>query len=345
MKRLDTDLFYDAGPILSRNAVFNFIVGGRGIGKTYGIAKKRSIQRYLKYGEQFIYLRRYREELTAARKTFFADISREFPEYAFRDAEGKAQVCRDPDAEKMEWEDMGYFVNLSTAQQFKSVSYEKVRTIVFDEFIIEKGNVQYLNNEARVMLDFYQTVDRWMDKTTVFFLANAVSIINPYFMEWDIQPNGKEFMTRQNGFICCHFPPDGKFGEAVRKTRFGQFIAGTEYEEYSVGNLFRDNSSTLIGTKTPDHRYMFTLETEAGVFSCWRHWTMVEGVTWHVQAKRPKDEKIMTMVAQAMDTDKLLIPFNSPILSSLRTAFRQGAITFDSATTRNQFIHIFNRKS
>lgn len=345
MKRLDKNLFYNYGPVRSRNGVFNFIVGGRGIGKTYG-AKKAAIDAFITKGHMFIYLRRYRDELSAARKTFFADVSREFPDYIFRDAEGKAQICRNPEAEKGDrvWEDMGYFVNLSTAQQFKSVSYERVRTIIFDEFIIEKGAVQYLTNEARVMMDFYQTVDRWMDKTTVFFLANSVSIINPYFMEWNIQPT-REWVTRNKGFIICHFPADGEFGEAVRKTRFGQFIAGTEYEAYSIGNQFRDNHESMLGDKTADHKYMFTLETETGIFSCWSHWTMETSTTWHVQAKRPGDEVVLTMVAASMDETKRLVAFNSPILGSLRTAFRHGAVTFDSPTTRNQFIHIFNRKA
>lgn len=345
MKKLDKGLFYDFGPVLSRNAVFTFCVGGRGIGKTYG-AKKLVISKYLKTGEQFIYLRRYREELSAARRTFFADVSQEFPGIAFRENQGRAELCRNPTVPKkeQEWEVCGFFVALSVSQQAKSVSYHRVRTIIYDEFIIEKGNVQYLTNEARVMLDFYSTVDRWQDKTRVLFLANAVSIINPYFLEWRIEPDGSEYMTRKNGFICCHFPESGEFGDAVRKTRFGQFIEGTEYADYSIGNQFRDNGVSMIGDKSEKHRYMFTLETEAGIFSCWRHWDMVNGVTWHLQARRPKEERHITMVASSMTESKTFMQFNDPILASLRTSFRQGACTFDSPTTRNSFIHIFNRK-
>lgn len=345
MKKLDKSLFYSFGPILSRNAVFNFCVGGRGIGKTYGAAKL-GIKNYLKDGQQFIYLRRYREELAAARKTFFAAVAQEFPGVEFRENGNKGELCRTPDAEKKDkvWETVCYFVNLSTAQQFKSVNYSRVTLIIFDEFIIEKGNVQYLTNEARVMLDFYSTVDRWQDKTRVLFLANAVTIINPYFMEWNIQPNGQEFMTRGKGFVCVHFPQDGAFGDAVRKTRFGQFIEGTEYADYSIGNQFRDNGTSMLGNKTPDHKYCFTLETDGGTFSCWRAWDIVNSTTWHVQAKRPKEEATVTLVPARMTPDKVLVNFSDPVLSSLRTAFRQGVVTFDAAATRNAFIHIFNRK-
>ena len=53
--------YYDYGPVLSRNAVFNMIMGARGLGKTYG-AKKLVIKEFINHGNQFIYLRRYKEE-------------------------------------------------------------------------------------------------------------------------------------------------------------------------------------------------------------------------------------------------------------------------------------------
>ena len=50
--------WYSPTNIKSYNKFLNFIIGGRGIGKTYGF-KKDCISRYKKKGKQFIYLRRY----------------------------------------------------------------------------------------------------------------------------------------------------------------------------------------------------------------------------------------------------------------------------------------------
>ena len=47
--------------ILSRNAVFNIIVGPRGDGKTFA-AKEKAINNAIRKGEQFILLRRYKTE-------------------------------------------------------------------------------------------------------------------------------------------------------------------------------------------------------------------------------------------------------------------------------------------
>ena len=52
-------MYYDYDKISSYNATFNMIITNRGFGKTYG-AKKRAINKFLKKGEQFIYVRRYK---------------------------------------------------------------------------------------------------------------------------------------------------------------------------------------------------------------------------------------------------------------------------------------------
>ena len=60
-------MYWDINKSLSYNALFNFIVGNRGAGKTYG-SKKYVINRFLKYGEQFVYIRRFKDELKKIKK-------------------------------------------------------------------------------------------------------------------------------------------------------------------------------------------------------------------------------------------------------------------------------------
>ena len=52
--------WYSFDRINSYNAFFHFILTNRGYGKSYG-AKKRCIDRFLKYGEQFVYVTRYKQ--------------------------------------------------------------------------------------------------------------------------------------------------------------------------------------------------------------------------------------------------------------------------------------------
>jgi len=343
--------YYEYNKVLSYNGTYNFIVGGRGLGKTFG-GKKKAFNDFIKTGDQFIYLRRYKPELAASKQTFFADIMHEFPNYDFRVSGGEAQIAPKSDAgEKTRaWLTMGYFIALSQAQANKSVSFHNVKTIIFDEFIIEVGNSHYISNEATVFNNFYSTVDRWQDKTKVFFLANSVSIMNPYFMEYNIKPDetGKEFVTsnsvvvnnKKKFFIVCHFPDAENFKNSVYETAFGQFIKETEYANYAVGNEFADNAGNLINAKGAEARYLFSLETKKGKFSVW-----INSFTrqYFVQAKIPKTEVVYTMLPDKMSEDKILMSFSDLPLAQLRTAFRQGRVLFDEPQTRNAFTEISKR--
>lgn len=345
--------YYDFSVIRSHNGVYNLIPGARGLGKTFG-AKEISIIDAINKGEEFIYLRRYKTELAAARDSFFADVSFKFPKKEFRIMGNRAQMRDLVDPEKYESEEeynkaskkakyitIGYFVALSTAQKMKSVSYPKVTKIIYDEFIIEKGALHYLPNEVNAFNNFYVTVDRFQDRVKVYFLANSVSIMNPYFMEWDIVPEeGREFVKREKGFIVAHFPDSAEFSKDIYSTRFGKFIQNTEYSEMAVGNQFRDNNDTLITVKGYKNKYKFSLETEFGNFSVWYD---VVNNAYYVSDKDIKNPTVYTLVIEKMDSDKVLMTVRDKPLSYLRSAFNNGRVTFNKPQTRNAFRAIFKR--
>lgn len=335
--------YYNFDRLWSYNGTYNFVVGGRGLGKTYG-AKKQAIRNFLKRGEQFILVRRYKEELSSARNTFFADIGAEFPDETFR-IQGSEAQWQDPDMldpkGKPVWKTMGYFRPLSTAQSQKGTSFPLVTLIIFDEFIIEKGNIHYLPNEAIAFNNFYSTVDRWKDKTRVLFLANSVSIDNPYFIAWDIRPAPavqRYDVGDAKGFIVCDFPEATDFANAAFQTNFGKFIAGTDYADYALGNQFSDNGDNLVDLKKASAHYIYTLEVPAMTFSVWQ-----DGNQYYCQAKLPKQETVFTMMPHRMSDNKTLMLPNDKLLQYLRSAFRHGRVVFDEPKTRNAFLEIFKK--
>lgn len=335
--------YYNYDKLYSYNGTYNFVVGGRGLGKTYG-AKQKAIKAAIKKGDQFIYLRRYKEELKAAKATFFADIEHEFPDWDFKVAGGNAVASHisSRGEKQRKWAVIGYFIALSTSQIQKSVSFPRVKTIIFDEFIIEKGALHYLPNEDIVFNNFYSTVDRYKDKTKVFFLANSVSIMNPYFLAYEIVPDeNNEFVVKFDGFMVAHFPNAEEFQSGVYETAFGKFIQGTEYAQYAVANTFTDNNDSLLELKNGKARYMFSLECKNGMFSVWHDMRKDE---YFVQEKLPKDNPIVfTLLAERMSVEKTLMTFTDRPLAYLRTAFKQGRVVFDKPTTRNTFTEIFKR--
>lgn len=336
--------YYDFSKLWSHNGYYNFILGARGTGKTYG-AKVKAIKNALRKGQEFIYLRRHKAELIKAKNSFFADVAEEFPDHDFRVngmvAEYAPASTRD-EGKTRKWFLCGYFISLSTAGTQKSVAFPKVTLIIFDEFIIMKGAVHYLPNEANLFNEFYSTVDRYKAKTRVLFLANSTSIDNPYFIEWDITPEpDQEWIVAYDGFIVCHFHDSSVFAGAVYETPFGKFIKGTEYAEYSVSNQFADNDQMLIIDKTPTARYKWTIETPKGTFAIWYDAAPAE---YYITKKRPGNELLYTIQPERMGEGKMLIEYNDRRLQVIRTSFKQGRVFFDEPQTRNAFRELFKRR-
>jgi len=337
--------YYNFDRVYSYQAKFNFICGARGLGKTYG-AKDKVIKKFLRLGEQFIYLRRFKTEMRAA-KAFFDDIAHTFDGMMFRMNGDQFEVCREPqkDRKKNDWEVMGYAIALSTAQNQKGRAFPRVRTIIFDEFIIEKGLVHYLPDEATVMTNFYSTVDRNRNNTRVLFLANSISIENPYFIKYRIRPNAvgelivsHKSPTTGRPFIVAHFVDSKEFNAAVYKTEFGEFIEGTEYADYALGNEFADNHELMIGRKPSDSEYAYTLETRDGTFSVWYY--RKEGL-FYLQEKLPGQQLKYTLLPNKVDTDNRLLVKNDEILRMLRSSFKNGLMRFDESHTRNAMLNVF----
>lgn len=91
--------------------MLNFLLGERGVGKTYG-ATKFVVNQFLKKKEEFAYIRRYKNELSESIPKFFTALknNNEFSEHMLT-SKGKKFLIDDMIA--------GYAMTLSTAQDLK----------------------------------------------------------------------------------------------------------------------------------------------------------------------------------------------------------------------------------
>jgi len=254
-------MYYDYNNVLSRNAMLNFILTNRGGGKTYGF-KKKAINNYLKKGEQFIYVRRYKTEFDDI-TTFFDDISHEYPEHTFKASKKHAYID-----DKL----VGFFVPLSTANNKKSTAYPYVKLLCFDEFIIDKKNQRYLPNEPILLDGLIETVVRQRNDLTVICLANNVTIANPYFQHWDIYPdfeNGIKTYNRGER-ICVELNADAEFIEAKIKTRWGKLNQHTKYGQHAIYNKsLSDDDSFIMNDKPSNSKFVFSFilnDNEVGIW-------------------------------------------------------------------------------
>lgn len=362
-------IYYNFQRILSYNAGYNFIVGGRGIGKTFGAQElvikdavrktvEDAVQEALISGAEFVYVRRYKDDIKVAKQTFFDAVAFKFPKLEFRVQGDFAQYAKALPSDfhqrekkeqarivkERQWTTIGYFIALSLAQKYKSTAYPRVRTIIFDEFIIEKGFTRYLPDEMNVFNGLYSTIARNRKGVRVLFLANSVSLDNPYFIALGINPDHatNEIIIMAKGWVAVHFPDAAAFDTDEFQTRFRTFITEEmeEYADYAVSNQFSDNHKLLIEGKDYKADYLYSIETEKGTYSIWSKF--LSG-TIYVQAKLPKQQNLFTIIPSRMSEEKLFLENNNPVLQQLRTAWRTGNMRFDTAATRNGMLHIFKK--
>ena len=140
-------------------------------GKSYG-AKNYVINQYRKKESQFLYLRRYENELKQIfekdknnQKDFFTDIRNEF-----------SDISLEAKQRKFYYNDniFGYAKRMTAAQDLKSGTYENIKTIVFDEYFIEKNKRYYLPNEGMLLLSIFDSVIRNRNDIKIFIIGNAV---------------------------------------------------------------------------------------------------------------------------------------------------------------------------
>lgn len=328
--------FLDFSKILSYNATLNFIIGERGVGKTYGI-KRFSVRDFIHRGHQFVYIRRYRSELDAACSGFFNALMKndEFSGYSFKikKAKGIYQFyLNDGKEEKL----MGYGMALSTAIISKSSEFPDVTNIIYDEFLIPPGNYHYLKNEVGAFLDLFETIARNRDNVRAFLIGNAVARINPFFVYFGIdEPYNSEFKTYKNGLILVAVLKNLKFREEKKETKFGHIVEGTLYSEYAIDNKWMNENGAFI-RKRPEKAYnTFNVVTPNGVLSAWRADQLL------FLSTRPGGAAISITFDETIHSENTILVSSSSVFGKiLITKYQTGALYFENEKAKAMGVKI-----
>ena len=333
-----TELYWDIQKPLSYNCLWNFVIGMRGGGKTYG-SLKYCVEQYLKYrkqGEewQFVYLRRMKtelEKLTISRGgRLFKAVEEEFPEHELK-AESNVLYC--------DKEVIGYAVPLSTASILKSDAFPNVKMIVFDEFIIDnRGTYHYLKDEVTKFLDLYETISRGRD-VKVFFLSNAVSVTNPYFdyfhldkpYNGDIQRFGKSKEILVQNFV------NEQLSQIKRESRFGKIINDTDYLDYAYNNEWLLDNDDFIEQKKQRCKYFVTLRYHDNWIGVW-----MDETDWRFYISNDVDLQYPMKFSVTTDDHKPNIMLFSAgkkfkWLQKLIEAYQLGCVRYENVKLKNWF--------
>lgn len=262
------NIYYNYDRLFSYDFLWAFVIGERGVGKSMN-AKIAMLKKYLKTGEQFIYIRRYKTELDTALATFWNDLQGNgyFEDYRLEVKKSKMLT-----EFKCNGKICGYAVPLSTANILKSTAFPKVGTIVFDEFLLDNaGTYRYLKNEVTLALDVYETVFR-LRTGKMIFLGNALNVhASPYFAYFGLElwNDEREFKTFKDGAIVVNYIRNLEYREAKKNSRFGKLIDGTEYGKYAIENQVLRENNSFIEKKPANSTFYGSLIINGFVIGIW----------------------------------------------------------------------------
>ena len=336
---MNNGIYYNFDKLFSYNFLLAFVIGERGVGKSFN-AKVAVLKKFLKTGEQFIYLRRYKTELDSALTTFWDDLQNNG---YFEDLNLKVKKNKMLTEFTCNGKTCGYAVPLSTSNILKSTAFPNVQTIIFDEFILDTcaGTYRYLKNEVTMMLDAIETIGR-LRNIQVIFLGNALSITNPYFAYFDLDlPYNSEFKTFKDGLIVVNYIKNLKYREAKRNSKFGKLIDNTAFGAYLIDNqMLRDNEH-FIAKKPANAKYYGMLIVNGNELGIW---TCSDGYLYISSKYDPNSPS--KFVCDFNDHTEQTIFLNARDNMYLRicvSAYKQGIIRFDNVKLKNNLVPLLNK--
>ena len=184
--------FWDIRNILSKHAKYNVIFGERSNGKTYGVLQY-GLEQYFEHGSRIGIIRRWEEDFRGKQANTMFDALIENG-VVHKLSKGKWNsiiyqshrwyLCKrdlmNPKNVIIDEEPFAYAFALSSDEHYKSSSYPKIRTILFDEFLT-RGT--YLPDEFTKFTSILSTIIRLRDDVTIFMCGNTVNQYSPYFVE------------------------------------------------------------------------------------------------------------------------------------------------------------------
>lgn len=235
-------MYLDFNYLMSFDALFTLVNAERGVGKTYGF-KKHAINNFIKNRKKFVYVRRFESELQEI-NTFFDDIllkERRLQEHEFKVKDNRFL---------MDGAEIGFYLPLTKAQQFKSMPFVDYDLILFDEYIIDDNTHHYIANEINIFYNLCETIFR-MNDFKAFLFGNSANLLNPYNIHFDFfdLPYSKNHLWNKKLDAVYIYAQNKAYQDYKSHTRFGRAVKSTNYGKFAIENKFYGDNADMVEKK------------------------------------------------------------------------------------------------
>lgn len=237
---------------------FIFIVGARGVGKTYGALEMVTTDEI-----DFILMRRTQTQTDLINKPEFSPFKPIIKDYGYnidvkQISKNNAGIYLNLDEEG--GLPLGYTCALSTISSMRGFDASQAKILLWDEFIPEKHERPF-KNEADAFFNAYETINRNRELSgkpplQVIAMANSNNLANPIFMELGLvrtiqkmRKKGQQaYINRERG-IAIFDLTKSPISEQKSETAIYRLTRGSDFEKMSIGNEFSGDKIGRVKSK------------------------------------------------------------------------------------------------
>lgn len=341
-------IYYDGTKLLSMKDIngeqpeIYAVVGNRTGGKTTYFGRLL-INRFLKRNEKFMLLYRWGYEVSDVAEKFFKDIGALFfPEYEMSSKNMNKGVYANL---YLNDKHCGYAVSINTADNIKKIAhlFSDTQNMFFDEFMPESNN--YCNKEIEKLLSIHTSVARGQGKQVryvpLFMASNSVTLLNPYFTEWDISNR----LKKDTKFLRC----DGLVLEqtynetaayAQTTSAFNRAFSKNKYVEYASQNVYLNDNYAFIDKPEGYGKYLFTVKYMNKLYSVLEYES--DGVIYVSDKADISFPVKFSLTTNDHAINYVMLAKNDFIISHYRKLFEYGCFRFKNLACKEMILKLLS---
>lgn len=312
-------LYFDFAGVAARGYAFNFVIGGRGIGKTYGGFK------YCQQNDKrFMYLRQGDPEFETASNINTSPIRQHWTPLVIQKGKGAAAVFDaefNADEKPVPLEQIGFTASLSTFKNMRGAQladfFRDGDICIYDEFIRERSAKKLIKDEFDAFYNFYETAFREV-RIQTFLFSNSVQLNSPILAKLDlIRPieymliHNMDIWTDDARSILIMLPHDVPITRIKRNTPLNVLAAGTEAAASALDNAFSYMDTHDVRRENlQQYKPLAQVDTDAGNVSMWLHKSTGRVYFARVRASAPTMTKLYFRAAWQMIYKRALMADN-----------------------------------
>lgn len=339
---MENNKFYKPERIADNPRPFNFTMGNRNAGKSFGW-KKFVIENFLKNKDKtkyckFMFMYRDVGDVKLVSPYIFDDVLNIY----FPDLNITFKKIADGYGEyKINGELAGFAIAIKKYITFKRMPIlQEVEWGLMDEFLVEDG--KYIQNEFDIVRNLYQTCARGNGETIrsnchFVFISNTVSMVNPYFSAFPEIKASFKFNTRKiiRDSFLLEMVLNEKTMEDIKNSEFGKAIEGTKYGLYALNNDFYNDNTKFIekvkGKKTYVYTYVMAGQS-FGVYRC-----DAQGL-FYISRSVDKNAPIFVFDNDDHDVNFIFLQQRETYIKVLDNMYRRDCVRFEDLDCKMSFL-------